>query len=221
MKILFLSDTHEQHRNLTNLPDADIIIHGGDLTGRGKQESVDDFIFWLDGLNYKHKVFIAGNHDFYFESYTWYEIKKKLPENMHYLCNSCVEIEELRLWGSPVTPWFFDWAFNVYRGKDIMRYWKQIPENLDVLISHGPPYGILDANRQGEHVGCEDLLEISKQVNPLYHLFGHIHEGYGVEEQDGTTFINGSVLDENYRMMNKPILFELKLAVKYSGMSKE
>lgn len=210
MKVVFLSDTHEQHGKLQNLPDGDIIIHGGDITNRGKELEVSEFIEWFSNLNYKYKVFIAGNHDFYFEDYSWYEIQQTLPEGMFYLCNSGVEIEGISIWGSPITPWFYNWAFNKERGFDIMRYWQQIPsENLDILVTHGPPARLLDKCVDGRIVGCEDLLSVVEEFKPKYHLFGHIHEGYGIVETEHTTFINGSVLDERYQLVNEVVAFEI------------
>lgn len=210
MKIVFISDTHEQHEKLVNLPEADMIIHGGDITNRGKIQEVEEFIEWFSALDYKYKVFIAGNHDFYFEKYTWYEIQERLPEGMYYLCNSGVEIEGVYLWGSPITPTFYNWAFMKDRGTDIMQCWQQMPsENLDILITHGPPANILDSCKNGAIVGCKDLLKVIHQVKPKYHLFGHIHEGYGISKGTHTTFINGSVLDENYILKNSPIVFEI------------
>lgn len=211
MKIVFISDTHEQHNKLVNLPEADMIIHGGDITNRGKVQEVDEFIEWFASLNYKYKIFIAGNHDFYFENYAWYEIQKRLPEGMYYLCNSGVEIEGIHIWGSPITPTFYNWAFLRERGAEIRREWESIPsENLDILTTHGPPAKVLDRCINGSIVGCEDLLAKIEEVKPKYHLFGHIHEGYGIKETKNTTFINGSVLDERYQLKNQPIVFEIE-----------
>lgn len=211
MKVIFISDTHEQHDKLINLPEADMIIHGGDITKRGKEQEVKEFIEWFANLNYKYKVFIAGNHDFYFEDYKWHEIQRTLPEGMFYLCNSGVEIEGIKIWGSPMTPWFYNWAFNRERGFDIMRYWQQMPsENLDILVTHGPPARILDKCKDGRIVGCEDLLSVVEEFKPKFHLFGHIHEGYGIVETEDTTFINGSVLDERYELVNEAVVFEIK-----------
>lgn len=210
MKIVFISDTHERHKLLTDLPHADMIIHGGDITNRGKIQEVEEFINWFASLDYKYKIFIAGNHDFYFEDYTWYEIQQKLPHGMYYLCNSGVEIQDITFWGSPVTPNFYNWAFMRNRGSEIMKVWQQMPsERLDVLITHGPPVGILDQCKDGRTVGCADLLSVVNEVKPKYHLFGHIHEGYGICKTEHTTFINGSVLDENYLLRNNPIVFEI------------
>ena len=204
MKIVFISDTHGQHRKLKELPKADLIIHGGDVSRMGKDHEVEDFLNWFQCLDYAHKIFIAGNHDFYFENWSAPFIRKKLSSNCHYLCNSGVTIEGISFWGSPITPTFFNWAFNEDRGKPIQKFWKMIPEETDVLITHGPPFGILDRTISGLEVGCEDLLKTIKKLKPKFHLFGHIHEAYGEENGINTTFINGSLLDEHYNLVNAP-----------------
>ena len=185
-----------------------MIIHGGDVSRMGKVHEVEDFIHWFTSLDYKHKVFIAGNHDFYFEDYSMNFIQKKLPSDCHYLCNTGVELEGINIWGSPITPRFFDWAFNEDRGKPIQKYWNKIPNNTDILITHGPPNGILDKTTSNINAGCEDLLKTVNKLKPKFHLFGHIHEAYGKETLTETTFINGSLLDINYNMVNLPIEFE-------------
>ncbi|WP_071144928.1 metallophosphatase domain-containing protein [Bacteroides ihuae] len=209
MKILFISDTHGQHRKLRNLPEADMLIHGGDVSKRGEDHEIEDFIRWFSQLDFQYKIFIAGNHDFYFEDETVNRIQKMLPQNTYYLCDTGVIIEGLNFWGSPISPTFFNWAFNRDRGKEIAKYWNKIPENTDILITHGPPFGVLDLTQSGLHVGCEDLLKKVKSIKLQYHLFGHIHEAYGVYESAQTTFINGSILDENYVITNQPIVFNL------------
>lgn len=209
MKILFLSDTHGQHRKLKDLPAADLIIHGGDLTRMGKDHEAEDFMRWFTDLDYQHKIFIAGNHDFFFEGETPKSINRYLGENTYYLYNSYVEIEGIKIWGSPYSPTFFNWAFNLDRGEDIAEIWNQIPDDTDILVTHGPPFGILDQVDVGIHVGCEELIKKVNLIQPRYHLFGHIHENFGIEHTDATTFMNGSLLDENYVMTNQPILFEV------------
>jgi Icc-related predicted phosphoesterase len=211
MKIVFISDTHGQHRKLKNLPKGDIIIHGGDISKMGRDHEVEDFMHWFLRLDYAHKIFIAGNHDFYFEEYSMNFIQKKLTSNCHYLCNSGVEIEGIKIWGSPITPTFFNWAFNEDRGKPIQKYWKTIPQNSDILVTHGPPNGILDKTTSNINAGCEDLLKTINKLKPTFHLFGHIHEAYGKETLNETTFINGSLLDENYKFVNLPHEFEYPL----------
>ena len=210
MKILFLSDTHSQHRKLKDLPKADIIIHSGDISKMGRDYEVEDFIWWFSGLDYRYKIFVAGNHDFFFEGETPKSIQRFLNENTFYLYNSSVEIDGIKIWGSPYTPTFFNWAFNLDRGKVIAKIWKQIPTDTDILVTHGPPFGILDKTISGLNVGCEELLKKVNQIKPKYHLFGHIHETYGIQRNEFTTFMNGSVLNERYEMVNEVIVFEFK-----------
>ena len=209
MKIVFISDTHGQHRKLKNLPKADLIIHGGDVSKLGKDHEVEDFIHWFLRLDYAHKIFIAGNHDFYFEDYSRDFIQKKLTSNCHYLCDSGVEIEGVKIWGSPITPTFFNWAFNEDRGKAIEKYWNMIPIDTDILLTHGPVKGILDRTISDINAGCEDLLNTVKKVKPKFHLFGHIHEAYGKEKVKETTFVNGSLLNEKYELVNSPVEIDL------------
>jgi Icc-related predicted phosphoesterase len=207
MKILFLSDTHEFHRQLTNLPSADMIIHAGDITNRGKVEKVEDFIHWFTSLDYKYKIFIAGNHDFYFESKCTSVIQKILPTNTFYLCDNGIKIEGINIYGSPVTPIYLNLAFNQDRNI-IKKHWELIPFGTDILITHGPPYGILDTKIDGEHLGCKVLLEFVNKLHPSYHLFGHIHESYGLHKIGYITYINGSLLNKEHKIENNPIIFE-------------
>ncbi|MCG2781459.1 MAG: hypothetical protein L6264_10980 [Weeksellaceae bacterium] len=86
--------------------------------------------------------------------------------------------------------------------------WNKIPDDIDILVTHSPPYGILDEVDPGVHVGCEELLEKVNLIQPKYHLYGHIHENYGIKHTEVTTFINGSLLDEHYKMKNQPVVFE-------------
>ena len=208
MKIVAISDTHGQHRQIT-LPDGDAIIHAGDMTKRGTEEQVVDFLDWFSGLHFSFKIFVAGNHDFFFEKETPEKIKSLLPENVIYLNDSGVEINGIKIWGSPIQPWFHDWAFNRQRGEDIRRHWDLIPENTDMLITHGPVAGILDRTVYGLPVGCADLLERVQVIKPRIHICGHIHEAYGTADVGETRFINASILNEDYIICNPPIIFEI------------
>jgi Icc-related predicted phosphoesterase len=118
-------------------------------------------------------------------------------------------IEGLNIWGSPVQPWFYDWAFNRKRGSEIKKHWDMIPNNTDILITHGPAYGVLDKTIRGEPVGCEELRKRISVINPRISICGHIHEAYGQEFIAQTKFINASVLDVHYQLVNAPILFEI------------
>jgi Icc-related predicted phosphoesterase len=209
MKIVAISDTHTQHRRL-KLPQADMIIHAGDISSRGEFSEILDFYQWFASLDYMYKIFIAGNHDFYFEKNSISDILKEIPPGITYLNDSGIEIEGLHIWGSPVQPWFYDWAFNRKRGSEIKKHWDMIPNNTDVLITHGPVYGVLDKTTRGEAVGCEELREKIFTINPRISVCGHIHEAHGQELIAQTKFINASVLDVRYRLVNAPILFEIE-----------
>jgi Icc-related predicted phosphoesterase len=208
MKIICISDTHGQHKSI-KLPEGDMIIHAGDVSGRGKPDEIRDFLKWYASLNYQYKVFIAGNHDFFFEKASNQEIENQIPDNLIYLNDSGVTIEGLNIWGSPVQPWFYDWAFNRQRGAEINKHWDLILDNTDILITHGPVYGYLDRTVRGEPVGCEDLLRKVKEVEPKLFVCGHIHEAYGVHQLENTQLVNASVLDFHYRLTNPPIVIEV------------
>ncbi len=208
MKVVVISDTHAKHAEI-ELPPGDIIIHAGDMSRMGREKEVTDFLNWFAALPYTYKIFIAGNHDFFFERNSDTDISKLIPENVIYLNDTGITIEGITIWGSPITPWFFDWAFNRIRGAEIRKHWDLIPDKVDILVTHGPAYGILDRTVSDEVVGCQDLLKRIAEVKPAYHIFGHIHEGYGMLEKDGTVFINASVVDEKYYVKNKPVSFEL------------
>ncbi len=208
MKFIAISDTHGLHTKL-QLPAGDVLLHAGDVCNRGTEKEALDFIHWFSAQDYQYKIFIAGNHDFYFEKTAFELINKIIPDNVIYLCDSGIQIEGINIWGSPVSPWFYNWAFNRYRGSDIYKHWKKIPINTDILITHGPVFGKLDRTIHGEPVGCNDLLQVVEKIKPKIHLCGHIHEAYGELISSKTTFLNASVLDENYRLVNAPLVFDL------------
>lgn len=208
MRILCLSDTHGKHGLLKNLPQADVIIHAGDVTSDGSERSAVDFMDWFSKLDCKYKVFIAGNHDWFFEREPPAYIQKNIPENVVYLNDSGVSIEGVNFWGSPISPEFFNWAFNRKRGREINKHWKLIPKNTDVLITHGPPFGILD-NVYGRPVGCEELAKRVETIQPKLHLFGHIHGEYGQLVNGETQYVNASVLNDHYQLVNAPVLIEV------------
>lgn len=208
MKLTAISDTHGLHRDLA-LGSGDVLIHAGDCTRSGKDSEAKDFMLWLSEQDYKHKVFIAGNHDWWFERATTQEVQKSIPKGVTYLNDSGISIDGIKFWGSPVQPWFLDWAFNRQRGSDIQKHWDLIPSDTDVMISHGPAYGILDRVVGGEQVGCKGLLKTLEAIKPQHFVFGHIHEAYGNEQRDGINYINASVLNERYQLVNAPIHFEI------------
>jgi Icc-related predicted phosphoesterase len=207
MEITFISDTHSRHHLMTrDLPGGPMIIHCGDVSTRGRFQETQEFIDWFASLPYMHKIFIAGNHDFIFEK----ENNLTIPDTIHYLQDSSVTIEGIKIYGSPWQPWFYDWAFNLPRsGPGLASKWESIPVDTDILVVHGPPKGILDrVYRGGENVGCELLRDRILEVKPRIVSFGHIHEAYGKEEIDGVTYINASMLDLQYEYTNSPTVID-------------
>lgn len=208
MKFVSISDTHGKHGYL-NLPAGDVLIHAGDVSSMGKEYEILNFLDWFAKQDYEHKIFIAGNHDFYFERMPDAAIENIIPSAIIYLNDSGVTINGINIWGSPISPWFYNWAFNRHRGAPIQKHWNMIPTNTDILITHGPVFGILDYTAHGKRVGCEDLLLKVEEIKPKFHICGHIHEGYGQVEKNETRFINASILNERYALKNEPILFEI------------
>lgn len=208
--ICVISDTHNKHKQLKDLPAADIIIHCGDLTSMGYEHEVRNFLKWFDSLvQYDHKIFIAGNHDWGFET-KGLQFRNLVPENITYLEDSGIEIYGLKIYGSPVSKHFNDWAFN--RDSNILqKHWAAIPEDTDILITHTLPYQTLDyVPYNVSYEGCPYLRqEVFHRIKPLVHIGGHIHESYGVKVINEITFINATVLNGKYILTNKPILFEI------------
>jgi len=191
----------------------DIIICAGDITRRGSFADATDFFYWFEDLPYTHKILIAGNHDFCFEKENMIQSAMegkiiRIPDNVIYLMDRMVEVEGIKIYGSPWQPRFYDWAFNVDRGEKIAEKWKLVPNDADIVVTHGPVYSILDCNIGGEHVGCEELRNKIFEIKPKIHVCGHIHEDYGVMDVDGIKFINASSLNYSYEYVNKPINIE-------------
>jgi len=199
MRILHISDTHNNHHLLNNLPAADIIIHSGDLSNAGTGKEVNDFVQWFVELDYQHKIFVAGNHDDCLYGKKSEIIQRFLPTNCHYLCHSGIEINGIKFWGEP-----YFWSDDVEGGfRQIMA---QIPGDTDVLISHRPPYGILDT--AGDAFGCPDLLLAVLKIAPRYHLFGHIHASYGSEKWGATTFVNAALANQNNELVREAVVLD-------------
>lgn len=209
MKIVCVSDSHQWYPENNFVPDGDVLVHAGDISSRGKLNEIARFSAWFSSLPHKHKIMIAGNHDFAFE-HNKSLAQSFLHPSIVYLQDSGVEIEGVKFYGMPWQPEFCNWAFNLERsGKRLKYFCDQIPDKIDVLISHGPPHGILDVVERGEHVGCEFLRQRVMQVKPKLHVFGHIHCSYGQQEHDGIKFVNASMCDEDYEAVNRPIIIEV------------
>lgn len=210
MKIIAIADTHGFHDRV-KIPTVDVLIVAGDICGMGSFDEVGDFGHWLSQQPCNHKIVVAGNHDAPFQ-----QDREKAESllstidqaTIHYLQDESITIDGVKFYGSPWTPTFMDWHFMADRGTEIRKKWAMIPDGTDVLITHGPPSTILDSVR-GFPEGCDDLLERVLRINPKYHVFGHIHEGYGMTRRKGTTFINACVCDGWYKPINKPVVFDL------------
>ena len=212
LKLVLISDTHCHTPEIK--VEGDVLIHAGDFLSSGRRQEAEGAARWFaeQAKHFKKAVCIAGNHDWFF-----YELGlngtqdffSQYGENIHYLLDSSINIDGANLYGSPWQPEFCNWAFNVPRGAAIKKYWDMIPEAgmVDVLITHGPPMGILDRaypKRLSQHLGCEELLLRVQDSVPLLHVFGHIHGGYGSEIVGQTHFVNAAVCDEMYRVANAP-----------------
>ena len=208
MKLIAISDTHCRHRSL-RLPKGDVVLHAGDISYKGDVKEIEDFLEWFGALPHQYKIFIAGNHDFFFEKEKEAIIKRLLPPTVHYLKDEELLIGGLKIWGSPYTPFFYQWAFNKKRGPDLAAHWGKIPADTDVLLTHGPVYGILDAVLNEQQAGDKDLLKRVLEIKPKAHVCGHIHESYGSVKRHGIKFINACVLNESYELSHGPVVFEL------------
>lgn len=227
MRLTILSDTHTRHGliPMSDLPGGDAILHAGDIMNSGySKHDILNFCTWFQSLNqYDAKIFIAGNHDRIFENHPGY-VRELLEGflDIDYLQDEQMTLygdgpngdmpeNNIRIYGIPHTPEFYNWAFNVPRNSHQMQeIMNKIPDNTDILVTHGPAYGILDTvtGRPYDNLGCEVLTERIKEIKPKIHICGHIHSGYGYRFIDGTHFFNASVLDEQYEYTQKPVTFD-------------
>lgn len=208
MRFVAISDTHGKHQSV-RLPRGDVLLHAGDLTSKGRKDEVVEFLSWFARQKFAYKIFIAGNHDFYFEKALLFEMETLIPDGITYLQDSGISINGINIWGSPVTPWYYNWAFNRHRGDPIRKHWQLIPPDTHVLMTHGPVYGFLDQNIEEQHSGCQDLLRTVLTIQPKVHVCGHIHESYGSIKRSDIRFINACLLNEHYDLVNKPVVFDI------------
>lgn len=214
--VVVISDTHNRHRRLPALPDGDILVHAGDFTLGGTQKEILDFNDWLKEQPHAYKIVVPGNHDIEFYE-SWHFARSLLSAADFVLNDKGVEVMGKKFWGSPWTPNFGDWAF-MYDEREAEARWAQIPGGLDMLITHGPPKGILDncvnyETRQLESVGCEHLhWEVTNRARPKVHVFGHIHESHGQKDLNGTLYVNAAQLDDRLQPSSErgPIVVTLK-----------
>jgi len=208
MKIIALSDTHRQHLNV-KVPKGDMLIFAGDGEFASK-EYFTEFLEWFSYHPHPYKILVAGNHDFYCENNYEQILELCNQYDILYLEDSGANVNGVNIWGSPYTPTFFNWAFMRARGDVISKVWDKIPMDTDILITHGPPYGILDYTSYKQYVGCWDLGYRIEEIKPKYHIFGHIHHSSGVEVINNTTYVNCSVLNDKYIASFKPKVIEYK-----------
>ena len=226
MKITFISDTHTNHGliPMEDLPGGDLLIHAGDIMNSGyNKNDIHDFCTWFHSLDqYEDKVFIAGNHDWMFQNHPLeantivnnYGSITYLQDDDFVIYgdgpNGDMPENNFRIYGSPWQPEFYNWAFNLPRnGVELQEKWSNIPNDTEILITHGPPWGHCDITPYGNlNVGCELLRARVDELKPKIHVFGHVHSGYGYKFHEGTHFINAAVLNEKYKYANKPVTID-------------
>lgn len=206
MRLVCIADLHIMARQSmpTNLPSGDVLVVAGDICRTGSLAEIDYFDGWIARQPHQYKVVIAGNHD-------WPFVKTENPngllKNGIYLQDSAVTINGTKFWGSPWQPKYFDGAFDLARGPELAAMWKKIPKDIDVLITHTPPFGVLDRTRRGRHIGCKDLSEAVQRIMPKAHIFGHVHESHGLIKINDTVFVNaaqrfkGGMMSGHYRVI--------------------
>lgn len=200
--ILHLSDTHGQHKNLKSLPEADVIVHSGDFTFAGSEEEAYDFMNWFCNLPYKHKIFIAGNHDMCMYGADHID---GLSRNVHYLYNNSVVIDGIKFYGIPM---FMEDCMD----GNLDVFINNIPDDTDVLITHMPPKGTCDLANYGkgpEHRGNATLAELLKKLHPTCHLFGHEYDAYGKTIKENVIYSNACVVDSRYNLINNPTIINI------------
>ena len=235
MKITFISDTHTQHKKI-ELPGGDILIFSGDFMGSGyRVYEAQSFLKWFSEQPYKYKIFIAGNHDRYCENNPeLFEalVDDYVDQNVIYLKDDIIEVEGLKIYGTPWQPYFCNWAFNISDSDILTSLYQNIPEDLDILITHCPPYNTLDkthitpayydntVNCGEEPLGSKELETVLSELGehrPKIHCFGHIHGDGGnivglpyltKPYPGGVCYINASVCDENYNPINKIVTID-------------
>lgn len=218
LRVIAVSDTHCQGRKVV-VPNGDLLIHAGDLTYDGSVKQVYNELKWLDELPHLHKVVVPGNHDWLFEETEASVLKdflKRFP-TITFLIDQSVEIEGYKIFGSPWQPFFFSWAYNFPQDDDgsvAKAKWAEIPDDTDILITHGPPYGIMDWAPSAEHAGCPRLGDRITYGLPSLklHVYGHLHreiEDTKIEIHGSTTFINASTCNDAYKPVNPPVVIDL------------
>lgn len=203
-----MSDTHELHRDIHHVPDGDILIHSGDFTMFSKSLSaILDFNAWFGERPHPYKIVVPGNHEFFLEADP---SRRSLLSNATVLINEGVDIEGLKIWGTPTTP-MDGGAFGRSAQRDRVKIYSQIPTDTAIVVSHGPPFGVLDQPAASEiHSGDRELFDAVMRVKPRLHCFGHIHPAYGVFQSAYTTFVNAALLGPHGSLDKSPWVFDIR-----------
>jgi Icc-related predicted phosphoesterase len=212
-RIVCISDTHGY---APGLPEGDVLVHAGDLTPHGSTNHLRRAAEWISKQPFKYKIAIAGNHDWGLYREDTRRVCEEFfrSEGINYLCDEGIELEGLRFWGSPWVPEYGHWAFmRPENSPDVVAAYRKIPTGIDVLITHTPPYGILDRTDTGVEAGSKTLLTELVRIGPRVHVFGHIHEGHGQVFRyiggHGTMFVNASTCNVVYEPMQAPMIIDI------------
>lgn len=206
LTIVAISDTHELHREI-DVPHGDLLVHAGDFTMFSKSAAaILDFNDWLGELPHRWRICISGNHEFFLEADP---SRRRLITNATMLINEGVEIFGLKIWGSPTTP-LYGGAFGMSSSEDRMKLWAKIPGDVDILVTHAPPYGILDRSPgAANHAGCPQLLDAVQRLKPKLHIFGHAHGAHGVVSSEDTLFANAALLGIDGDLNHQAVVLRL------------
>lgn len=212
MKYIIISDTHSMLDQVKIPKKGDVLIHCGDALGRGNISELATFAHQMSKFNYTHKIYVPGNHDQYTERNPGLSKEMLKYYGIKLIIDEPFEIEGMKCYGSPVTPQWGNWSFMIPRGEEIKKHWAKIPDDTELLITHGPPKGILDyVPRDNFNAGCFDLLQRTADLKNLkYHMFGHIHFCGGQRLiHANTIFINAAICTEEYLPNNQVTKIEI------------
>jgi Icc-related predicted phosphoesterase len=201
MRIVHISDTHMAH-NFVQVPDGDVLVHTGDALNYGSEHELIRFASWMKDKPHRHKIYVPGNHDRIVEKDVG--LAKALLDGVTVLIDESIEINGVYIWGSPYTPMFNNWAFMKHRGEDMAKVWEKIPQDTQILLTHGPPMGVLDVAFPVDNLGCEELAKRMGGLNVKLHLFGHIHESRGYAKKGNTEYYNSAIYGGYDELLRKP-----------------
>lgn len=227
MIVVAISDTHNQMSRIKErIPPGDLLIHAGDLTNQGSKEEMELEIDELASLPHEFKIFVPGNHDWYAQRHEKELFHYCQDRGIKLLMDNTVIINEKRIYGSPWTPNFGYWAF-MLNPEQLAMLWRNIPDDTDILVTHGPPRGLLDVNFYESSTWNDDLMQyvaelkqehcgdlalfnqVINRVQPHFHIFGHIHPSYGMKTFMNTHFLNVAICGARNVIMHEPITFEI------------